>query len=193
MCNSKRTVDIPEEFYSYATGQLFDKCIDCEKWLLEEGTEYFIEKAIKQYDGFSAKEVIFEYAICADCADTVRKSISKQSMNDIEKFFFENIDFQRRMEVMRSNPKNPIAWISNCLISNSSIQKMPEYQIFAHCSGKALNLSQMPYMVSGNVLEQVQHLLSPETKDELNDFMERNLGPSPELAEILPGSRVVFI
>ncbi|MEM8565647.1 MAG: hypothetical protein AAGF85_04260 [Bacteroidota bacterium] len=193
MSDKNHHIEIPKEFHSYSTGSLFDQCIDCEKHLLEDKTEYFIEKAIKQYDGFSAQEIIFEYAICIDCAERVRKSISQKSMRAIEKFFLENIDFNKRMNLMNANPENPSAWISNCLVSNSSVNDLTEYQIFAHCNGRSLNLSQMPYMVGGNTLEQLQYLLSSETRDELNDFMEKNLGPSPELAEILPGSRIVLI
>lgn len=193
MSRSDRRVEIPKAFYSSSSGSLFEQCIDCEKSLLNDDTEYFIEKSLRQFDGFSAREVIFEYAICADCANEVRKSISKESMGEIEKFFLKHIDFNKRMDLMHANPHDPMAWINHCLITDSPIGELSEYQIFAHCSGKSLNLSQMPYMVSGDTLEQIQHLLSHETKDELNNFMEKNLGPSPELAELLPGNRVVFI
>ncbi|MEO0552724.1 MAG: hypothetical protein AAF149_05980 [Bacteroidota bacterium] len=193
MSVTNRLVDIPKEFYSYSSGLPFERCIECDRYLLEGGTEYFIEKAIKQYDGFSAKEVIFEYAICANCADTIRKAISRKSMASIERYFLENVDFSKRTQIMSSNPGDALALINNCLVSQVPISEVTEYQIFAQCNGNSLNLSQMPYMVSGQTLEQIQHLLSSETRDELNDFMQRNLGPSPELAEVLPGSKVVII
>lgn len=192
MSETNRFVEIPKEFYSHATGLPFERCIDCDRYLLDT-TEYFIEKAIKQYDGFSAKEVIFEYAICASCADKVRKTISQKSMTAIEQYFMRNIDFNKRMQVMNSYPDNALAWINNCLVSEAPLSEVSEYQIFAQCKGNSLNLGQMPYMVSGQTLEKIQHLLSPETRDELDNFMQRNLGPSPELAEVLPGSKVVII
>ena len=71
--HSEHTIDIPSEFYSFSSGVLFDRCIDCDKYLLEKDTEYFIEKAIRQYDGYKARDVIFEYAICFQCADRIRK------------------------------------------------------------------------------------------------------------------------
>lgn len=193
MTTPDRFVDIPKSFYSYSSGLPFDRCIDCDKYLLNEGTEYFIEKAIRQYDGFSAQDVIFEYAICAECTDTVKKSISQHSMLAIEQYFIENIDINERMKIMNANPKAPEQWINQCLVSQQSISEATEYQVFAQCNGTSLNLTHMPYMVSGIILDQIQEILSPETRDELNDFMDRNLGPSPELAEILPGSRVVLI
>ena len=98
-----------------------------------------------------------------------------------------------RIELMNTSPDNPSKWINRCVVSNRSLDELNEYQIFAHCQGNKLNLNLMPYMISGEVLEQIQHLLSHQTRNELNDFMDRNLGPSPELAEVLPGSRVVMI
>lgn len=193
MSENHKVISIPEEFHCFSTGQPFEHCIECEKYLLDEETDYFIEKAVKNYNGYSATDVIFEYAICAQCAEQVRKEISKESMAKIETFFTEHVDIASRMELINENPDKPEKWIRHCMVSNQPIETMEEYQIFAHCKGKTLNLVLMPYMISGKTLEQIQHLLSPQTRNELNDFMERNLGPSPELAEVLPGRRVVLI
>ena len=44
-------VDIPEQFYSDGDGKPFENCVVCGKNLMEDGTRYVIEKAMKNYDG----------------------------------------------------------------------------------------------------------------------------------------------
>lgn len=164
-----------------------------DKFLLEDGTEYFIEKAIKKYPGFKASDIIFEYAICIDCAEKMRKQMSKESMQNIEKFFSENVDVYARMELMQDNPNNPDAWMDRCMVNGSQKDQLSEYQIYAHCSGKHMQLTHMPYLISGEVIDQISHLLSEQTLDELDGFITRNFGPPPELMEPLPKRRVVLI
>ena len=57
---------IPSLFWSDITCKPFENCIKCERYLLEEGTLYLIEKAIKSYVGFDATSTVFEYAMCMD-------------------------------------------------------------------------------------------------------------------------------
>lgn len=186
-------IEIPKEFYSFSTGARFDRCIECDKNLLEGEQEYFIEKAIKQYEGFSAHDVIFEYAICLACAERMRKSMSVESMKSIELYFSQNLDFGRRMKLIQDNIDNPIAWMDECLLKGTQKNTINEYQIYAHCKGNHLDTSQMPYMVSGAALEEISSLLSNETLDELDGFSQKHFGPPPELANPTPFRRVVLI
>jgi hypothetical protein len=188
-----KNIDIPKEFYSFSTGELFDHCLECDKYLLDGNTEYFIEKAIKKYEGFEAQDVIFEYAICLSCAQRMRNSMSKASQRSIEEYFVNNVNMLKRMEVMQSNPDDPATWMDECLIKGGKKSELNEYQIYAHCNGSKLNLSQMPYIVSGAALEEISGILSPETLDEMDDFSRRHFGPPPELAKDLPYRRVVLI
>ena len=190
---NKNKIDIPKEFYSFSTGALFERCIECDKFLLEDNSEYFIEKAIKKYDGFSAHDVIFEYAICAKCAERMRKSMSAKSLKSMEQYFSSKIDLSQRMNLVTANPFDPIAWMDECLFSGTKKTSINEYQIYAHCNGNKLNITQMPYMVSGAVLEEISSLLSLETLDELDDFSNRHFGPPPELANPTPFRRVILI
>ena len=84
--------EIPKEFYSFETKAPFEFCIECNKYLLDEGTEYLIEKAIKNYEGYEAQDVIFDYAICMECAEDMRNQISKESWESMMRYFQENID-----------------------------------------------------------------------------------------------------
>lgn len=191
--DDKDQLPIPPSFYSFDTKTKFERCIDCDKYLLDESTEYFIEKAIKNYDGFSATDVIFEYAICLSCAERMRDAMSKESFKNLQEFFMQNIDFNKRMRLMQLHPHEPEKWMSECMITDKSKSDLREYQIYAHCKGENLVMSQMPYIVSGEALEAVSELLSDETLDELDDFSKRHFGPPPELAEDLPIRRVLMI
>lgn len=187
--DQNHTHPIPEIFHNYSTGTQFDRCIDCDRQLLDGETEYFIEKALKSYSGFSAKDVIFEYAICLPCAERLRKQMSKESMQSIQRYFSENINVMQRMQQMHANPENPEAWMKQCMVKGVSIQDLEEYQLYAHCKGNELVTSQMPYMISGLALDEISNLLSNETLDELDNFMDQHFGPPPELMEPLPTRR----
>ena len=189
MQNNEPNIEIPSIFHCYDSKQPFERCIDCDKYLLEDDSEYFIEKAIKNYKGFKAQDVIFEYAICATCAEKMRKKISKESMEYIEAFFSNHVDINKRMEVMQNNPENPEAWMEHCLINGAMKSELEEFQLYAHCKGKHLELSTMPYMISGAALDEIAHILSDQTKDELDNFLNQHFGPPPELEELLPGKK----
>lgn len=188
-----RTINIPQEFYSLENNTQFDRCLECDKYLLGGDTDYFIEKAIKKYDGFTAHDVIFEYAICMTCAEKIRMSLSKESMQSLEQYFIQNVDAQKRFELMQSDSDNYQDWLNNCLISGKSTNGLTEYQLFAQCRGNQMILGQMPYLVSGEILENIAELLSPETKDELDNFSKKHFGPDPKLAEELPFQRVLLV
>ncbi len=193
MDHPSHIIDIPKEFYSFSSGALFERCIDCDRYLLEKETEYFIEKAIKKYDGYAAQDVIFEYAICSDCAERVRKDMSKESLKKVENFFLHQVDMMQRMEMIMDNPGNPSAYINQCLVMGTNVEDLQEFQLYAHCKGDKLELGQMPYLISGAVLDEIQHLLSSQTLDELNGFMGKHFGPAPDLMEPIPSRRVVLV
>ncbi|MDX1628129.1 MAG: hypothetical protein R3345_05485 [Fulvivirga sp.] len=186
-------IQIPEIFYSYDTGSPFEHCIDCHVNLRDGQTEYFIEKAVKTYKGYSAEDVIFEYAICLACAERVRKQMSEASMQSIQDYFASEVNIIDRMHLMQANPENPDAWMSQCLIKGTPTDELEEYQIYAHCKGDKLITTQMPYMISGQALDEIANLLSNETLDELDNFMNQHFGPPPELMEPLPSGRKVIL
>ncbi len=174
---------IPEDFYSYSTGKPFDRCIECKKYLLEDEL-YMIEKAVRQYQGYSAQDVIFEYAICLHCAEHMKNELSRESMINVQKFFTENIDPSRFWNGAGSD---------ECLISGNKKSELQEFQIYAYCRGKYLSPYQPPFMISGQVMDQIADLMSDETTDELNRFMDKHFGPPPEWLEDVPGGRKLVL
>jgi hypothetical protein len=127
------------------------------------------------------------------CAESMRKTMSAKSIQSMENYLSSKMDFARRMDLVTANPTDPISWMDECLFTGTKKTSINEYQIYAHCNGSKLNTSQMPYMVSGAVLEEISGLLSPETLDELDNFSKRHFSPPPGLENPTPFRRVILI
>lgn len=175
--------EIPKEFYSFETNQPFERCIECNKFLLDGDTDYIIEKAFKSYEGYTATDTVFDYALCMDCADRMRKEISKESWKKMMQYFQDNMDLMHRFGMQN---QSPVEGLNACLIKKTKIQDCSEYQIYAQCRGKKLNVENPPYMLSGEVMEELLPLLSDQTIDEMNGFMNKHFSPDPSLMEPTP-------
>ncbi len=180
--------EIPKEFYSFESNSLFEYCIECEKYLLDEGTEYLIEKAVKNYQGYDANDVVFDYAICLDCAENLRKEISKESWGRMMEYFQANIDINERMNMSSKSAKENL---QHCMIKKINMSDCNEYQVFAQCNGRELNMQNPPYMISGEVMEELLPLLSNKTIDEMNGFFKKHFSPDPSLFEPTPSLLLV--
>ena len=175
--------DIPKEFYSFETNALFESCIECEKYLLDEDTEYIIEKAVKNYEGYSARDTLFDYAMCMDCAEQMRKGISKESRESMMRYFQDNMNAMTRLEMQMQSPAENL---KKCLIKRRGIDDWQDYQIYAHCKGGKLNMENPPYMISGEVMEELFPLLSNKTIDGMNEFLDKHFSPDLSLMEPTP-------
>ena len=184
----KSKIDIPETFKTFVSEEYFQNCISCNKYLLKGKTQYVIEKAIK------GNNVEFEYAMCLDCAEKMRENLSDLSLERIGKFFEEHVDlFDKRNYLLEQKHTTIDDYLSTCLINGSSITSLNEYQIFAYCEGDKILLSYFPYMISHEAIEEMQELLSPQTKDELDDFTKKHFDLPPEWREIIKDKKFVLI
>lgn len=174
---------IPSEFYSFETNSPFEHCIECEKYLLEDGTEYLVEKAIRNYDGFTAKDVVFDYAICMDCAETMHKQISTESMNTMMRYFTENMDVEERLAMKLEGPEQ---CIRQCMFKKIKSEDCKDYQLIAHCNGMTLSMENPPYLISGQVIEELMPLLSEQTLGEMDGFFHKHFSPDPSFFEPTP-------
>jgi len=178
--------NIPEDFYSFNTGKPFDKCSDCERDLLVPGVMYVIEKAIRQYPGFTAKDVIFECAICLSCAERIKDELSEESLSNMMKFY------EKMMMGSQQLPDGDT--MSRCAVTGKLKEELPSYQINALCEGSRLSPFQRPYLVSASVLDDMNELLSESTRDFLDDYQQKFIGPTPEWAtDDVPGGRFVLM
>ena len=185
---------IPTEFFSDVTGKEISNCIQCEKFLLKQGTTYLIEKSIKRYPNSDATSTIFEYAICQECAMEWREKLSKDSAEKIDQFMGKYLspELYDNNEVLRKGA-DISQWINKCLVTGKAITDSQEYQIACMCDGKQIIYGQLPYMISGEVMEQISELLSAETKEEMDGFMDKLYTGPPELKEYFRGRTPVII
>ena len=183
--------EIPKVFYSYQTQKAFCNCLVCNCYLLDDET-YVIEKAYKKHLGYTAQDVIFDYAICLACALKIRQEFSTDSLAKINAYFSEHL-------VISSVPlqKNPIdidRCLAQCAVKKTSVTEITNYQIYGHFHGNKLIKSISPYLISQSAIEEIIPLISNDTQDMLNDFYNRHLNPDPEMfVPKQPSDQLIFI
>lgn len=193
MTLSGPTKPIDPLFYSYDTGEPFTNCIMCNKHLLHPGTSYIIEKAYKRYPALDTEAVIFEYAICIDCADKMRKELSEESKISINNYFQQHFDFESRYERMMKLKFDINEWLSECAIKKTDLKENDEYMICAQCDGSKMVFNHFPYMVGGDAMEEISNLISQKTRDVLDGFIDRHLSGPPELKELFKSNKKLLL
>jgi len=179
--------EIPEEFHNHE-GNVFNQCIMCGCDLFESGEDYFIERCIKKYKEFDKQDVIYEYATCSTCAEKMRKSMSVESLQRIEQYMFTHLTQNVQRIKMDKDEK-----MSACIIHGTPVQDMQEFTIQAHCRGNKLVNAIFPILIGEKAKEEMSELLSAQTKDEMDDFMDQYFTGPPEIREILRKRKVVII
>ena len=186
--------DIPADFHSFTTKKAFERCISCDVRLLENNTEYLIEKAVRRYPDFGTQDVIFEYAMCLNCAGRMRQELSASSLRNIENFFEQRVDlYGRRQEMLYEYGLNHQAWLDRCLVTGQPRSDLQEYQIYGHCQGNRFLFSYMPYLISHEAMETMSDLLSEKTRGEIDRFVDDNFGLPPELKQPIKDHPLVLL
>lgn len=180
---------IPEKFHNSLKDQPFTHCKMCEKELIDSKEGYLIEKAFRRFPENNGEELIFEIAICMDCAMKMRAQLSRESIKNVNRYFQERTQ-ERSAEMGRFSEDE---LMNTCLLSGRPIEDTEEYQLYAHCRGGEISPMGGFYMLSGEVIEEIQDVLSPETKDELNRFSDDHLGTPPELQKLFSRGHLVTV
>lgn len=164
-------IPVPEIFWSFETGKPIDTCRLCECDLMKPGTNYLIEKAFKK------GEIIFEHALCLDCYTECNNAMSTDSRERISAYFAESTDMNERQDrLMDKHGTNVDPWISHCMVKGFPIQEVDEYQLYGFCIDKDLVFSGAPYVLCGDVIEEIIDLLSPETLGVMRDLSNKLFG-----------------
>jgi len=188
-------VDIPSQFYSDAEGEPFHTCVVCGKNLLEEGTHYVIEKAMKNYEGYEFSATVFEYAMCMDCYQKMQQGMSEESMQNIQRYY-QDVAAKKgnngmMMIDLRTFDLNQ--WLSKCFFKEKPVHEMKEYQLIGQFSGPHMVLNTPPMAIGEEVMMEMSELLSEKTKDEMNGFREQFLGPPPEIEELFSKRKILLL
>jgi hypothetical protein len=184
--------DIPAKFYSEDNHSFFQNCTVCDKNLLESNTTYLIEKAYKRVNQ-ELEHVVFEYAICMDCAQEMNSKISKESLNNMKEYYSQYFNSLSTVERMKLFKQDDDFWQRRCLVKNTPMGELTEYNICGLFQGKTMLVGEFPYIISIEAMDELVSILSEETKDEFDDFKRTYLDGPPELQELLKGRPVLVI
>ncbi|NMM50508.1 hypothetical protein [Marinigracilibium pacificum] len=190
--HNSNLIEIPKQFYSYAEKAPFQFCIECNKELYMTNSQYIIEKVIKRYPKLNAEDVIFEYAMCVSCAESFRSQLSKDSRRSMDEYFQDHLMSKHHDELI-TDPYNIEHNTNSCLIKGTSVKEVEEYQLFAVCKGKILMPNTSPYMLSGEVMDELSNLMSNHTIDLLNGFKNKHFGPPSEINDLLKDPSLVIV
>lgn len=175
----RQFIPLPELLHSVEKGRPFEHCLMCNSNLLEDGTQYLLEKA------FKGDEVIFEFALCLDCQQNCSDEMSKKSRLRVDAWFSERVDLaDRRTGLLKTSSDEFEPWIDECVLTKKRRSDCSEYQLFAHCDGPDLLFSYFPYMISGAGMDELVRLLSKQTRDRIDGFTDQYLGMPPEFQEL---------
>ena len=186
--------DIPTELLDDQTGKPFSHCRMCALDLHEPTVPYMVEKVVRKNLTLGLKEDLFAYAICLDCVEEMKSSISKESAQVIQKFISENVHFQRRMERLFFGQNLEMEeMMGKCMLSSKPIAESVEYQMAALCEGNELILGMWPYVVDSEMIVELSSMLSEETLGNMDDFYAQNFGLPPEWADLFKDRPVFWI
>lgn len=186
--------EIPKVFNSDLTGAPFNHCISCDKKILDDNSPYVIEKALKTYGSLNSYSTIFEYAMCMPCVNNLKGNISELSMQRMNEYFMQNVNFQKKMSQMENLSEDTIIErLNSCLVNDLPVSEINECQVYAYCIGDKLIVQEFPYMVSGQALDEIVELLSPETLDDLDRLKNELVGGPSEFQDLLQSGPKVFI
>lgn len=185
--NSYQLKEIPDEFYSDLDKKPFCNCTFCGQDLTSE-VSYIVEKSIKINPNNHTKNTVFEYAICLDCNKRKMEAMSVESIQNIQNYMASNFVMEEWSE--HTNPSNPF---EKCLVTGTPIAELDEYNIVGQFIGDKMVLGQFPVLISPSIGEEIQELLSQETKDEFDDFMDTITNVPPELKALFKTKRPVLV
>ena len=187
-------IEIPKIFYSDADEKPFETCVMCGKDLIPSGEEYMVEKVFKTYQGHDFVSTVFEFAICLDCHKKMQQTMSEESMQNMQRYYEDIMRKKGGNSVMINMQTFDInQWLSKCFFTDKPISEMEEYQVVGVFKGDKLILNQVPMVMGGEVMEEMAELLSKQTRDEMNGFREKYLGPPPEISEIFYGKKLIML
>ncbi len=188
------SIEIPKRFFSDVTDEPFENCNVCGKYLLDNDVPYAIEKAVRNYEGHDFSSTIYEFAICQDCHFEMQKAMSKESVQNLQKYYNDVITKKGQQPiVIDMNNFDLNNWLSACFFEGNEIENMKEYQIVGQFKGSQLIMNTPPIIIGEVAMKHMSELLSEKTTDEMNGFKDKFLGPSPEIEELIYGKKLLII
>ena len=194
---NNRGIEIPSLFFDSITGKPFKICQVCQKQLLDTNSNYIIEKVFRKNIASGKIEAHFEYAICFDCAMKLTQSYSKESKENLERYFRENVQesLNQQAPVNLASERDIQDHLSKCSITGKTVTELEEYQIVGQFNGSYINPNMAPFMIGAGAMDDVSDLLSDKTLDEIDDFTGKYLTGPPEFRDFFksPKRRPILV
>lgn len=194
MSENEYRIEIPRRFYSDMDGKPFETCQLCGKYLLNDGTSYVVEKAMKNYRNEDFYSTIFEYAICLPCHMEMQKSMSVESVKNLQTYYMDMLASKDKeamyIDLHHFNLDN---WLSKCFFTGDDVKGMKEYQVVAQFNGSKMVMNTPPMIVGEAAMEAMSELLSDKTIEEMNGFKGKLIDPDPEITELIYGKKLILI
>ncbi len=162
-------MEIPAELRSDYGDQPFQCCTRCGEGVEDMPEGYQISKLVRD------RETIYEYALCHDCHTGLLAKFSAESRRRIELFHNEHVSLNMRE--------------LHCAVCGRERSQHAEYALTAACIHDRV-IHQL--MVCGPCRREMDSLLSPETRQVWDQFINENLPgvpatvPAPSPLELLP-------
>jgi hypothetical protein len=150
---------VPEELHSAYEEGPFRKCVACDADLTGPEAIYQIQKTWKNDD------VIFELAVCAECANKAAQDFSQESFERIQEFLLTRYQ--------------PSFDFGECHFCRQRLDgdEPAEYEMGGYCRGG--RLLRPVVVICTKCSEKSQENLSEQTRKAWGDFVDRNVPGVP--------------
>lgn len=184
--------EIPPIFYNSDTGAPIERCLVCDSYLLSE-VDYIIEKSMVNYPSAGTTDLIWEFAICMDCMDSVMSDYSKESHQAMNEYFMDNMNLSRQHILAGKQNFDVNEWLKECIITGKSQAECSQFQLCLQCTGELAVFDRTPFMISDEAMDAVTQLLSNATIDAMNKFRDKHFPPPEDLSPLLRDRDFVLI
>lgn len=154
-----------------------------------QGQSYALMKHFRRYPNQDMVVADLEAVICRKCQLNMASSISESSRKNLQAFMQQAFDLEKRKAALLSEeqPAGLEAWLERCAVTHKEVDACLEFQVECHMRDGYplfdLEYAMSPMCLSGEALEQMQHCLSKETKDNYDRFMDQLTDLPPDLVE----------
>lgn len=181
---------IPKIFHSDSEKKAFTRCKVCQINLTDGKTVYTIEKAFKKTEEVEDL-TLFEIAICLPCAEKQAEKMSPTSKSFLQTTMM-NENFMKNRQKLWDNGWE-YEWDKTCIFSGDQLEENEEYHVVGHFQGNTVIPYQSPFVIGYKMIEYLQENLSPETKEEMENFGGQFLGPDPKIAQLLEDGKFILV
>ena len=183
--------EIPSIFYSSETEAPIERCLLCERELKD--CTYLIEKAYSNYPELNTSDLIWEYAICQECTESLKSEYSEESRRAIDEYFITHADFSLQQKLIEEGSQNIEQWLSKCILSGKPRSETRQYQIYGYFLGDLMLFDNTPFMIADDAIDEIVKLVSNETLGFMNDFRDKHFPPPEDLSPLFPEKDFVLL